>query len=140
MLSTVYRLREGGIKLAKEEVRARGVPGWLEVKQNGGWPEWHARFYSERPAGARYINPLFEIRNIRLVQIDGGILLSGFERPVDEPQHPQSWWCVPTTEPQPKTQETQVDARYEEIRAAVSKVDATGAACTLSVASPSRLP
>jgi hypothetical protein len=49
MFSTVYRLREGGSKLTKDVIRSLGVPGWLEVKKNGGWPEWHARFYPERP-------------------------------------------------------------------------------------------
>ena len=103
MFSTVYRLREGGSKLTKDVIRSLGVPGWLEVKKNGGWPEWHARFYPERPSEGQYIAPLFEIRNIRLVQIEGGILLSGFERPVDEPQRPQSWWCVPASTEQPAT-------------------------------------
>lgn len=80
----LYRLRRWGERLADAEVKVSAQPGRL--------------FFSAVPSaaqffvGERQVDQLFDAK---VVKIDRGILLGGWEQHSGKPPTRQTWWCLP---------------------------------------------
>lgn len=95
MQVNVYCLRHLGLKLGPKEVRAHPRRGQLRImKHPTGQPVFTA---SVTDANGEEAVP--GLSHVRLVKVDGGLLLAGLEciysSCADEKWFKQSWWCVP---------------------------------------------
>ena len=84
MICVLYRLRRWGERLPDAEVKAAPQPGRLVFN----FPPGTAQLLD----GERMLAQLLDVK---VVKIDGGILLGGWEEHQGKPQTRQTWWCLP---------------------------------------------
>lgn len=93
MICRIYPLFKNGVKLPREEARAREVQADLEVQAG---PRGLVAF-AQIPDRVTHLLP--ELSEVRLVQVKGrGFCLAGVEHLYahwGNGSHKQAWWCVP---------------------------------------------
>ncbi|WP_295855900.1 hypothetical protein [uncultured Xylophilus sp.] len=101
MDAVVYRLRSQGRRLDTEAVRANGRVGHLRFVnrfRRAGWSAIMLATLSD--SNYQYVIPCLD--GARLVKIDGGLLLTGWEvhprgssyKSQAADRYQQTWWCV----------------------------------------------
>lgn len=95
MKCTVYKLREQGIKLKPEVIRARGVVGDLVVTEKGPWGQPVQGALLRDDSG----QTILQLACVKVKQIErDGILIAGRESVIavshSAPSWHQAWWCV----------------------------------------------
>ncbi|WP_369658368.1 hypothetical protein [Variovorax sp. V15] len=125
----VYILYESGQPLPEEVVRARPVRGWLCYGDAGrNYPHEEAHLYRSRSDAAE-VAPFVDYARVKKIK-RGGLRIEGLQQHGYNDHWKQVWWCLPAQEHLSHKPERN-DERYEAIRTAVAKVDATGPACAL---------
>lgn len=84
----LYRLRRWGEKLPDDEVKARPQAGRLVFGKIPGTSQNWARLMD----GGRELD---QLRTVTILQIDGGVLLSGWEQHPGRGPTRQTWYCLP---------------------------------------------
>jgi hypothetical protein len=85
-----YQLRRFGERLPDEEVKARCVQGRLLFGLIPGTSQnWAQRL--DIKTGVQQA----QLRTVKILKIDGGILIGGWEEHPGRAPTRQTWWCVP---------------------------------------------
>lgn len=95
---TVYLLRENGVRLSPDEIKARGgVAGFLVFGQRPVVPEMIANLHPKQ-GDVQQLLPQLECAEV--VKVRDGLMVRGLlVNWKDYSSVRQSWWCVPSIGP-----------------------------------------